>query len=495
MEAFLMYFFLAGGLRLSLPKMKSKILFILSLLPCFLFSQASKFQGNWVSAIEVNQIPLDIRFQVLPKYDSYISYLDVPGQNLKHFKMSSTEIKQNKMTVESSDLNLILTATRSDSNTMKGVMVQNGKTTHLIFKKSWGLWPIPKPQTPKAPFSYVNQEVKIPTADGRIMAAGTLSLPDTFHKYPTVIFISGSGAQDRDGSIGNHHPFAVLADAFVKQGFGVLRCDDRGAGKTIGSPTVMAATTSKDIAEDVSEFIHFLKSQPNVDSNKIGLLGHSEGGIVAPMVASQYNTEVAFLILLAAPAFGGVEINSFQNEVALKSSKMKSKDLKSYMVLHRKLLNGIIQNQDTTAFKPVFDSILINWRKNDATSTLRKQMANNKKNNAILFKRYSSFYSPWWKFFLAYDPKMDLAKVHCPVLALNGSKDNQVPSNLNLDILKTTIESNGNKNVKALEMKDMNHLFQTCKTCDFKGYFTLEESFSPEALKEIQNWLKTIQLN
>ncbi len=469
--------------------MKTRFLLLLALLPHFVFSQSQKWKGGWTTVIYVESVPIDVRFNIQDKHSGYVTRLDVPQQGLKNFATNSTSIEHNQITIEMEDLKAVFKGKRTDSSHIQGIFTQNGKNHNLVLTRTWGIWPVPKPQTPLPPFNYFTRDFKIPSYDFRFKIAGTISAPDSVHPHPAIILISGSGAQDRDGSIGNHHPFALLADEFTKMGYTVMRCDDRGAGKTTGSPASLRNTTTADFAGDVSSFVDYLKQFPFVDSNQIGLLGHSEGGAIAPMVAAQ-RKDIAFLLLLAAPGISGKELNIFQNEIVLKSSGMKKRQRISYMKLHSHLMDAVDASRDTNDFKPRFDSVIRDWKQKEATYILRKKVAGNDKNIAAIYKRYEGFFIPWWKYFLALNPAENLKNVHCPVLAINGSKDNQVESKTNLPIIKNSLEKAGNKNYTITEINGLNHLFQHCKTCNLPEYFILDETFNTEALQVIKDWLQ-----
>lgn len=470
--------------------LKKSFLLLIIFLPLLAFGQVQRWTGEWVGTIDFNGTPVDVRFIVKPRYDGLVTTMDVPMQRLKKYRMSSTESDAHSLHIVSEDLDIDCILKHKDSSTLKGTMVQKGKTFDLLLKHNFGQWPVPKPQTPKPPYPYASTDIKISVAKGHVMVYGTVTTPDTSKTHPAIILISGSGPQDRDGSIGNHHMFHILADTFTKMGFVVLRCDDRGAGYTTGNPSVLRRTTTADQADDVVEFMNFLKTLPYVDTAQIGLLGHSEGGMIAPMVAAS-GAHVAFMMILAGPGQTGREISNFQNELALKNAGMKKRQLNSYMKLHNLLVDGILKSADTTAFKTAFDSALLIWKHNGSTALLRRHILHSAKGKRQLYQQYSGLLVPWWKYFISYNPVPALQKLNMPVLALNGSKDNQVIPHPNLDIIRDSVSASEKPKVTIVELPGLNHLFQTCKSCDLKEYFTLEETIAPAALNAMVNWLYT----
>lgn len=462
----------------------------LLLFPLIISAQGRKPEGYWAGTLDAAGVPIDIRFQISPRYSGWVSSLDVPAQRISAFRMSKTTWEKQQLLIESSEIGFTYTARRQDSNHMVGTYTQGGKSSKLVLTRQHGIWPVPKPQTPKPPFPYVQREVRIPIAGGNITAFGTLSLPDTLGRHPAIILISGSGAQDRDGSMGNHKPFALLADTFTKLGFAVLRCDDRGAGKTLGNPRILKNTTTADQALDVALFMKHLRSLPYIDTQRIGLLGHSEGGIIAPMVAAGYDSSVAFMILMAAPAQGGRAINMLQNEMVLKKTGMKGRQLRSYMKLHGRLLDGIVMSRDTGRFHQVFDSMLGLWEKQESTWLLRKKISGSPAGKVAMYKQYSGLMMPWMKFFLSHDPATDLQRIHCPVLALNGDRDIQVPAGENLNLIRAHLPAATLQRSTVQALPGLNHLFQQCRECTVREYFELEQTMSPAAIGIMADWLK-----
>jgi uncharacterized protein len=456
----------------------------LALAPIAVQAQKSlEWVGTWTGTLSSSYGDLELIITVQARKTGWLSRISVPSQNLQEMAITSTQISKKNFTLTNSVPIFTFEAKRTDSNTIKGYWLQNEIKTPLKLTRVWGEWPKPKKQTPLPPYTWVKEEIKLPVAGGRIMLAGELNKPDTAGQFPVVVLLSGSGAQDRDCKIGQHKPFLILTQYFISKGYAVLRFDDRGAGKTKGHMPTMMASTSEDLANDVVLMVDWLKNRTDIDTQSIGLLGHSEGGMIAPMVSAK-RQDIAFLILLAAPAAGGLEANAYQNKIVLEKQKFKSKDIESFMQFHRLCLTKICGMNDTMGWKDTVALVLKNWE-NGATKKAKKIVyQGGKKDNEVVFKTYKTFFMPWMKFYINYQPEIDLKKVNSRVLALNGAQDQQVTCESNLSIIKTAIPS-----AEVHCLPQLNHLFQECKTCDVSEMLQLEESLNNALFKRMDAWL------
>jgi uncharacterized protein len=332
-----------------------------------------------------------------------------------------------------------------------------------------------RPQDPKPPFPYQSVEVSYDNSKAQgVRLGGTLVIPEGKPPFPTVLLITGSGLQDRDETLFNHRPFAVIADYLARRGIASLRVDDRSIGKSTGD---VRNATSADFATDVEAGVAFLKTRPEVSPQKIGLIGHSEGGLIAPMVAAKPENGIAFIILLAGPGVTGDRVLIEQQTADLKASGASTKQIES----NRKVMETIVPI--IKASKESRETLLDRLVK--AVKEIQPKASTKKIRDNV---RYLT--SPWVKFFLNYDPAPALAAVKCPVLALNGAKDVQAIPQLNLTAIEQTLKRSGNQNFKTLELPGLNHFFQNAKTGAFSEYKKIEETFSPTALKLIADWIK-----
>jgi pimeloyl-ACP methyl ester carboxylesterase len=318
-----------------------------------------------------------------------------------------------------------------------------------------------RPQNPVKPYPYREQEVKYPNSQAAgVELAGTLTFPNTAGPFPAVLFISGSGPQDRDETLLGHKPFLVLADYLTRKGFAVLRFDDRGSYKSTGN---YGAATSADFATDAEAGIAYLKTRSEVDAKKIGLLGHSEGALIAPMVAAR-SRDVAFLVLIAAPGERGRELLARQARLVLKANgKPEAEIVKA-----------------ESAQKQIFE--LLCTEKDE--SLLREKLG-----KLVPAGQVNALLSPWLRYFLEYDPLPALTHVTVPVLALNGSVDLQVEPKSNLAGVRSALAKAGNTNARIVELPGLNHLLQKSASGAVSEYAQLEETINPVALDTIGAWL------
>jgi hypothetical protein len=331
-----------------------------------------------------------------------------------------------------------------------------------------------RPQDPVPPFPYQAIEVSYDNVKAPgVRLGGTLVIPSGKPPFPAVLLITGSGQQDRDEAIFNHRPFAVIADYLARRGIASLRVDDRGIGSSTG-PVEQA--TSADFATDVEAGIAFLRSRPQVSSQAIGLIGHSEGGMIAPMVATVPQNQVAFIVLLAAPGVPGDRLLLEQQRALLKASGTSDKDITAQSQLLEKLLPMIKASQESTEVLTDRLIAIVKQMEPDAPEVLLRQ-------------QISFLTLPWMRFFLAYDPAPVLARVTCPVLALNGEKDLQVLADTNLPAIEQALQQAGHPKFKVVKLAGLNHLFQTAKTGAPEEYERIDETFSPKALQLIADWI------
>ncbi|MFO0555528.1 MAG: alpha/beta fold hydrolase [Polyangiaceae bacterium] len=334
-----------------------------------------------------------------------------------------------------------------------------------------------RPQLPKPPFPYGSREVTYENPKDHSTIAGTLTLPAGAGKHPAVLLITGSGSQDRDETIFGHKPFLVIADHLSRQGFVVLRVDDRGIG---GSNGDAKSATIETHATDVEAGLAFLGAANEVDPKRIGLIGHSEGGIIASLVASR-DKRVAFVVSLAGTGLSGAEINPLQVEAIMKKSGAPPEKIASIVAGQRDLMGLIARDAPEADIDRALGELVKISADGEAVDP--------KVVEAKLAGEKAALLSPWFKSFVKLDPRETWQKVKVPVLALNGSNDVQVPSKENLAAIGAALEKGGNKRAKLVELANLNHLFQTSKTGLVSEYALIEETFAPAALDALTAWL------
>jgi len=338
----------------------------------------------------------------------------------------------------------------------------------LILKKVDKLSRPNRLQEPKPPFPYRSEDVTVANAAANVTLAGTLTLPDGPGPFPAVVFITGSGPQNRDEELLGHKPFLVLADHLTRRGIAVLRYDDRGIGKSTGD---FAAATSEDFAGDALAAWQFLRARREIDTRHIGLLGHSEGGLIAPMLAAR-TPGIAFVVMLAGPGVTGEQIMLKQAALIMKANGASDAAIAANTDLQKQIFT--ILREETAAPRIIerLSAIPVPGPK-EASDRLVKQSS-----------------SPWMRYFALYDPAPALAKVICPVLALAGELDLQVPVDQNLPVIEEALKKSGHKDYSVVRLPGLNHLFQACKTGTPAEYAQIEETMSPVALDTIGTWIR-----
>jgi pimeloyl-ACP methyl ester carboxylesterase len=418
-------------------------------------------EGNWLGTLDTGAGQLRLALKVAKAAGGSLSAkMDSVDQGANDLPVSS--IAQNGMAVKFG-MKLIGGAyegtLNADGSEMSGTWKQGGATLPLVFKRTEKLPVLSRPQEPKKPYPYREEEITYENKPGRAKLAGTLTLPLGDGPFPAVLLITGSGQQDRDEALMGHRPFLVLADYLTRKGIAVLRVDDRGMG---GSTGEVATATSEDFAGDVLAGVEFLKSRGKpIDVHKIGLIGHSEGGMIAPMVATRSH-DVAFIVMMAGDGVPGDQILMAQVEGLAKAAGVPAATIAKNLDAERQVLAIIKQESDTKVRE----------------TKLRELSA-----------QYQAAASPWFRFFVIYDPAPALQKVTCPVLALNGELDLQVPASLNLPAIEKALKAGGNHDYEIVKLPKLNHLFQTSQTGSIDEYARIEETIAPVALETMSTWI------
>ncbi len=448
---------------------------------CFatnLFSQ--EIAGDWHGELDVQGNKLRITFHVTETNGTYQTTMDSPDQKAFAIPTDKTIVKEDSIFISMKSMGANYKGVLKGTE-IQGVFKQAGMNLklHLSKREIKATKPKVRPQDPKKPYNYISEEVSFVNKQANnIKLAGTLTLPKGIKNPPVVILISGSGPQNRNEEILNHRPFLVLADYLTTNGIAVLRYDDRGVAKSEG---VFKDATSADFATDVKAAVAFLQTRTDIDTKKIGLIGHSEGGFIAPMVAAK-NKDIAFIVSLAGPGVDGAKVLLSQSKKALELSDVSQEHIDANEKMSIHIYSLIKTEKDITILKEKITSYLQEVRKKGP-----KSITESLTDNAIK-QQVNTITAPWFAYFIKTDPTQFLNKVTCPVLALNGEKDFQVLPELNLNGIKKALVNS--KDVTTIELPNLNHLFQTCKTGAFDEYATIEETFSPEAMQIIRDWIK-----
>jgi pimeloyl-ACP methyl ester carboxylesterase len=443
------------------------------------------FVGDWKGTLDVGSIKLDLILHIAlePDGKTLSGTMDSPDQGASGLKLDSVTSDGPKFSFVLKRGNIVYAGNlNGDGTKMSGTFTQ-GSSLPLDFSRATG--PIAaktRPQDPKKPYPYKEEDVSFENPAAKdVKLAGTLTLPaDAKGPVPVVVLITGSGPQNRDEFLLGHRPFLVLADHLTRNGIAVLRYDDRGVAKSTGN---FPAATSADFATDVEAAVAFLKTRKEIDPKRIGLIGHSEGGLVAPMVAAR-SKDVAFIVLMAGPGTRGDEILVAQGALIAKAEGMAAAAIERNTRVQKEFFNILLAEPNPAEAEKKMKA---------AVETVVADVKDEKKREEeakILRGSIGTLNTPWFRFFLAYDPRAALQKLKIPVLAINGSLDLQVPCRENLGEIEKALKAGGNRNFKTVELPNLNHLFQTTKTGAPSEYKYLEETIAPVALETMSEWLK-----
>ena len=346
-----------------------------------------------------------------------------------------------------------------------------------------------RPQTPKPPFPYDVREAAFRNTNDGVDLAGTLTLPQGAGPWPAVVLVSGSGQQDRDETLMDHKPFLVLADALSRAGIAVLRYDDRGVGGSGGDPT---KATSVDFARDAEAAIEWLKERPDIDPARIGVVGHSEGGLIAALLAAR-RTDLAGIVMLAGTGVDGGRILVSQGELVLKSEGLGDADqIRRSRVMQEAMIDAVRGSDESTDPAALAAQAGARIRADLADEIDKADKADEVDEaqlDAAVADGLRRLTAPWFRFFIGHDPATALAKITCPVLAIIGEKDVQVDPALNLPAIRQALAAGGNTDATVEEIPGLNHLFQTCTTGAVSEYDRIEETLAPVAIATVRDWL------
>jgi hypothetical protein len=365
-----------------------------------------------------------------------------------------------------------------------GTWMQSGMSLPLALKRTMKRPTAARPQTPGHPYPYQAEDVSYESLASGVRLAGTLTIPPGNGPFSAIILISGSGAQDRDETIFGHKPFLVLADDLTRRGFAVLRVDDRGVGGSTGS--TMESTT-EDLVQDVLAGVRYLKGRAEINAARIGLVGHSEGGLIAPLAAAR-SKEISFIGLLAAPGLPGDQILLRQTHDVLRSTGASDTDIERARATNARIYEMMKNEKDSTMLAQKVRAILTESGAGESVDGQEKEPGS----RAAIDGQIAMLTSPWFRFFVGYDPRPALRSVTCPVLVLHGEKDIQVAAAENQKEILKALREGGNSRVRATILPGLNHLFQSAQTGSIGEYGTIEETFAPAALEAIGSWTRVV---
>jgi len=457
--------------KTKLAKILSLLFFVLISTPLF----AQEITGTWHGVLKVQGTQLRVVFHISKTPTGFSTTMDSPDQGAKGIATQETSFEQGVLKISAPAMGLEYTGKLNSDQTISGDFKQGGQSFPLPLSRAViGNEKPVRPQTPSTPYPYYTEDITFENKVANISLAGTLSLPKKEGNYPVVILISGSGPQNRNSDLFGHQPFLVLADFLTKNGIAVLTYDDRGVAKSGGD---FSKATTQDFASDVESAFAYLKTRKEINAKKIGLIGHSEGGLIAPMVAAKQK-DLAFIVLLAGPGMPTSQLMLLQKEKIERQLGASATEIARGQEIFKGAYQLILAANDNDAALK------------EKLTTYFKAKGGAEASDQDLSKLINQITSTWMFNFLKINPADFLKNVHCPVLALNGELDLQVPPKENLQAIKLILNNSGNKKLTVKEFPKVNHLFQECETGAIDEYSKIEQTLSPTVLTEILNWLR-----
>lgn len=442
----------------------------------------SGLYGVWEGTIEAGGASILLQFAIAPdETGDYQAKLTIPQQMTANLPCSSMTIDAEAVTIAFDYLGISLSL-RMDNAQMPqrltGIYRQGGEYPLTLDKTE--LDPLTfnrRPQDPIPPYPYISEDITFPQTIEQFTMAGTITRPADDKKHPAVVLISGSGSQNRNEELMNHRPFLVLADALTRAGYVVLRYDDRGYGLSGGNP--LTATTL-DIADDASAALDWLKEQPYVDVSRLFAIGHSEGGIIAPILAT-HREDLAGIVMLAGTGVPGRTISLYQSKAINMAAGIPEETAD--------LLNSLSDRMFSIATDT---SKTENQRMSELLDVIQNSPEQVRPMMEAAVAGLPQLFQPWQQTFLTLDPATYLRQVAIPVLVLNGNKDFQVPAELNIPAIKQAFEDGGHQDYKVIIYENLNHLFQPCETGMMNEYYQIETTIAPQVVSDIIQWMDDI---
>lgn len=430
---------------------------------------------------------LTLMFRISEVDGKLNTLLFVPEQLLYKYATTKTELIGDSIIIEIKSLDAVYRGIIDyQENMARGYFMQQGLsfTLDLNFVDSHEAVLFERYQEPEPPFTYHSEEHIIRDNKVNIGISGTLSLPNKIDKFPLVILITGSGPQDRNQTIAGHKPFLVIADYLTKNGIAVFRYDERGVGKSNGN---FAAATSADFTYDVLNIVKYFKIHPNVDSKRIGLIGHSEGGLVAMKAAARNKRDIAYIISLAGPKVSGIDLLQKQMKDILTAQGMDSALVCTALKFQKEAFEISLKTKEMVELRKALVDLQNRYTENYTDEEIALLGLNQRNINSQVM----SLSSAWMKYFLKTNPQVYLKKLKCPVLAVFGSNDIQVNANINAEAFEEVMSSKKNQIYQTKILKDLNHLFQSSNTGEIKEYLLIDQTISPDVLKIMEEFIKT----
>ena len=466
--------------------MNNLIITIALLLNMHILAAQPTFVGTWEGKLNVG-VDLRIAFTISKDANNNITaLLDCPDQGLKDVKTNAV-VMTDSIVIDIRQFKASYSGKLKNDNTIVGTFNQ-GASFPLSLKKVEKITETIRPQTPVPPFQYKVEELTYSNPDGSVTYGATLTIPGGKGPFPAALLLTGSGQQNRDEEIGGHKPFAVIADHLTRNGFVVLRVDDRGMGKTTGD---FRSATTRDFADDANVSLDFLKKRPEVNPKKIGLIGHSEGGMIAQILAAE-RKDIDFVVMLAAPGTHNRKLLADQNEAILTKAGLPREHVEAYLILYNNILE-IAASSPGNVLGENINKSLDKWISETPESIVKGTTGiTDDKSRARFVKAFTDQIGfPWFTYFVNYDPARNVQKIKANVLALNGGEDLQVLADPNLAAIESALKKSKSRHFEVTKIDGLNHLFQECQSCTLAEYTKLDQTISPKVLEAMTTWLRT----
>ncbi len=430
-------------------------------------NEAIDLSGYWEGTLAISPVSsLTMGFVITGTE----AMLQIPSQGLKDYSVTSIRQEGALLTIEMEAMQASFSGTYDGATQqIVGTFTQMGQALPLVLSLSEQKEQS-RPQDPQKPYPYISEDVFFTQSKEGFQLAGTITRPEGDGPFPAVILISGSGPQNRDEALMGHRPFLVLSDELTRSGIVVLRYDDRGFGESGGDAS---EATSLDFATDAESALTYLKGMPYVDSDNLGIIGHSEGAIIAPIVA-QRDKDVDFLILMAGSGVDGVAVLEDQTAAILRAQQVPEPAIAQAVATNLAIYATVLDKS-----RPLEE------RK---ASVLQMLMSFGLPSEAAK-AQISALFSPWYMTFLNLDPATYLQDLDIPVMILNGTKDTQVSASLHVPAIEEALLSGGNTRYTTKVYEGLNHLFQPATTGSPEEYALIETTLDEQVLQDISSWI------
>jgi len=440
--------------------------------------------GSWLGTLDAGGVQLRIVFNLtVGEVGQYKATMDSPDQGAKDVPCGKVLQNGDSIRIEVPIAPGYYRGKITSSRTITGTWHQANRDFKLDLEKQDTVFTLKRPQEPRPPFPYRVEEVSFENRVQHFNLGGTLTIPGGDGPFPAVVLVTGSGSQNRDEEIFGHKPFKLIADQLTRKGIAVLRFDDRGVGSSGGNAS---GATTQDLAVDARSAIEFLCDQPVIDTSKVGVVGHSEGGMIAFMLAAEYD-DIAFIITLAGPGVDGREILLDQSDYINRLSGVDESVLEDNRIVMSKIYDLMISSESYSQWREEVEKFITDYYSGNARSDYSKDDIEMIRTN-LLRSLPESVY-PWMDYFIQWDPSTCFGSIRCPVLALNGEKDCQVLADKNIPAIGEGLISGGNIRCTTIIVPGLNHLFQHCDTGLPNEYGKIEETFDPKTLEIIEDWI------